>query len=359
MNADQTFLTKREDQPRKASTTVMRPEGARHPVIGPFTDRQALPAPFASAAQVKSAARAVLASLTLLAAGCASLPSVSKDFGAPIKVGRTSGSLEELSGLAASQRADQVLWGLNDSGADPEFEAIHPSGTRIGQVRLVGVVNRDWEAMASFMLDGKPWLLIADVGDNNGVRHDCVLHIVEEPRLEELRPEKTLKVSPAWSIPVSYEDGPRDCESVAVDAKEGRVYLLSKRTNPPMLYWLPLRPAPGESPVARKLGPAVGIPAATEAQKLIPAPTGRYRPSPTGMDFSPDGMQAALLTYGDVWLYRRAPGQSWTEAFGAQPRRLEAHGLMQAEAISFSRDGRSLYVGSEGEGSSLLRYDAR
>lgn len=304
--------------------------------------------------------KAALTALALsAAAGCAALPAVSGLFGPPVKVGRTSDKLEELSGLAASQRVDNVLWGHNDSGSDPEFEAIEPSGKRIGQVRVQGVVNRDWEDMASFMLDGKPWLLIADTGDNNAVRHDCAVHIVAEPRLEELRADKNLKVRVAWTVPVRYEDGPRDCESVAVDTKERRIYLLSKRTSPPMLYWLPLQPAPGESPVARKLGPAVGIPAATEAQKLIPAPTGRYRPSPTSMDFAPDGRSVALLTYGDVWIYSRSEGQSWAEAFAHAPQRLEPHGLQQAEAICFSRDGRSLFVGSEGEGSPLLRYDAR
>lgn len=309
----------------------------------------------------RASARCSLLSIGLLLAGCASLPAVSQDFKEPVKVGATNAALEELSGLAPSRRVDNVLWGHNDSGSDPEFEAIELSGKRIGQVRVKGIKNRDWEDMASFVLDGQPWILLADVGDNNAVRNDCVLYIVAEPKLEDLSPDKNLKVPVAWKVPIRYEDGPRDCESVAVDATEGRVYLLSKRTKPPFLYWVPLKPAAGsdEPVIAKKLTPVNGIPAATQAQNLIPAPTGRYRPSPTGMDFSSDGTRAVLLTYGDVWIYTRAPGKSWAEAFASPAKRLEPHGLMQAEAVCFSRDGRSIFVGGEGTGSAMLRYDPR
>jgi hypothetical protein len=92
-------------------------------------------------------------------------------------------------------------------------------------------------------------------------------------------------------------------------------------------------------------------------QKAVALPTGKYRAQPTGLDFSPDGTIAAMLTYGDVWLFRRRAGQSWAEAFASEPQRLPPHGLMQAEAVCFSRDGHALYVSSEGRAAPLLRYD--
>ena len=294
-----------------------------------------------------------------IVAGCVMLPAPSGDFTGPVRCGRTAAQLDELSGLAPSRRSDDLLWANNDSGAAPELEAIDRRGTRLGTLRIVDAAARDWEDLASFTHDGQAWLLIADVGDNEAVRHDVVLYVVPEPARADLRPDRPAEARVAWRIPFAYEDGPRDCEAVAVDAEAGRIFLLSKRTQPPALYWLPLRPAPATAPcLAKKLTPVRAFPPPNEAQRLIPAPSGRFRAMPTAMDFSPDGKLAAVLTYGDVWLFPRAPGQSWAEALGGTARRLAPHDLVQAEALCFSRDGRALFVGGEGKGSALLRYDA-
>jgi hypothetical protein len=285
-------------------------------------------------------------------AGCAPEPSATIERAGVI----TRPEIAESSGLAASRRASDLLWTHNDSDGQPVLYAIGTDGRFRGSVRLTGVKNIDWEDLASFELDGKSWLLVADVGDNNGTRKNCALHIIAEPDPADLSPDRELSTEVAWTVPVRYAEGPRDCESVAVDAREGNAYLLRKRLHPNSVYVLPLRSPPGEKPSAREVGIVPHVPQPTSQQRTVPAPTGRYRGQPTAMDFSTDGSAAVVLTYGDTLLFPRRAGESWATALTRKPIVLPPHALGQAEAICFSRDGHSLFVTEESAQSPVLRY---
>lgn len=266
----------------------------------------------------------------------------------------------EASGLAPSHRADGVVWTHNDSGGEPVLFALNSAnGASRGAVRLLGVANTDWEDAASFELDGQPWLLAADVGDNDARRRVVVLHVVHEPDLATLTPGRETELRPDYSIYFKYEEGPRDCESVAVDAQERAVYLLSKRDYEPRLYRLPLAAAGAEHPaVAKRVGTVTHLPRPNIFQRWIKAPTGKYRWEPCAMDFSADGRLAVVLTYGDVLLFPRALGESWADALAKEPVRLAGHQMPQAEGVCFSRDGRSIFVCSE-KTMKMLRYSRR
>ena len=111
----------------------------------------------------------------------------------------------------------------------------------VARFRVKGAKNIDWEDLASFDLGGRHYLMVADTGDNGGLRRTLQLHAFEEPA--RLRDGGTLE--PAWSIAFRWPDGPRDCEAVAVDAAAGRVLLVSKKRRPPELFDLPLHPPDG------------------------------------------------------------------------------------------------------------------
>jgi len=301
--------------------------------------------------------RTCLLGLLLLSA-CAQPP----PYGPPERTGTLPKNLIEASGLAASRRDAKVLWTHNDSGGQPVLCALDPNGKRRGELRIQGVVNRDWEDIASFELDGRSWLLVADTGDNDSHRTDCALYVVAEPDPAELSPDHETTAKVAWKIPVRYLDGPRDCEAVAVDARAGLVYLLAKRTSPHGLYTLPLRlPADGVLPAAMPVAqlPESHFPQPSGTQHLLPIPTGRYRAQPTGMDFAADGTAAVVLTYGDVLLFNRKAGERWADALRRAPEVLPPHGLVQAEAVAFGTDGKTIYVTSEREGSAIVRYQAK
>lgn len=271
----------------------------------------------------------------------------------------TVAAIDESSGLAYSHRTPDLLWTHNDSDGEPVLYAIGLDGKLRGSVRLQGLKNIDWEDMASFELDGRAWLIVGDIGENINRKIKAALYVVPEPAASELSPDRETVLPVAWTIPVSYPDGPHDTESLAVDVREQRAYLLRKREEQKTLFSLPLRPVtPGTpAPDAQKQGVVTHIPQPNSEQRAVPVATGRYRANPTGMDISVDGRWAAVLTYGDVLLFERKPGETWARAFSRKPVILPPHGLEQAEAICFSLDGRFLFVTEDKAQSPLLRYE--
>jgi hypothetical protein len=291
--------------------------------------------------------------LVLTLAGCGEKPQVK-----PVPVGHIShATASETSGIAASRRDRDLLWTHNDSAGQPVLYALGTDGRLRGAVRITGLKNTDWEDIASFELDGQPWLLIADTGDNGSNRKNCALYVIAEPDITGITAGQELTASVAWKIPVTYPDGPRDCEAVAVDAREETVFLLTKRSNPPTLYSLPLRtPAPGQAVTASLVAHLRDIPQPNSRQKVMPTPTGRYRAYITALDIAPDRLSATVLTYGDILLYHRRPGEPWSTVFSRAPEVLAPHGLAQAEAACFSQDSKSLFVTGERKNPQLLRY---
>lgn len=310
---------------------------------------------------VKFAALRLLACTGLLWTGAGRAASAPTDptFGPPAVAGTLNlpGS-HEASGLAASRRAPDLLWTHNDSGGEPVLYAVGTDGKFRGSLRLRGARNEDWEDVASFTLDGTAWLLVGDVGDNGARRPYVELHLVAEPPPADLRPDRELIVTPAWTRRVRFPDGPRDCESVAVDPAERAIYLLSKRDNPPRLYRLPLPPGPEPVAIAEFAGRVPQVALLEQNDVPLLDLVARFTSLVTAMDFNADGTAAVVLTYGEPLLFLRRPGESWAIALAGKPTALGAHGLPQAEGACFSADGRSVYVVSE-RLPRLVRYDRR
>lgn len=263
--------------------------------------------------------------------------------------------LNEVSGMAASRLDPGRFWVLNDSGNKPALYAISGKGELLGTLEIEGAKNRDWEDLASFSLGGKNYLLIGDMGDNAGRRRDCRLYLVEEPAAVSV----SGKAEPLAVIPFSYEDGPRDVESVALDVPARKILLMSKREKVPALYELPLLLKPPEARLtAKKIAAMESLPQPTDEDRKANPLGAPYLGQPTGMDVTADGSTLVLLTYQDVFLYHRKPDESWSRALLRPPLALPRHHLIQAEAICFSRDGSVIFVTTERVGTGLLlRYD--
>ncbi len=296
-------------------------------------------------------AAAILLGLTACALGGNPAP-----FAGPFDAGLMSEpQSREASGLVASRLAPNLLWTNDDSGGQPVLYALDATtGARRGRLRIDGVRNIDWEDLAAFELDGRAWLLIADVGDNLARRASVWLHVVPEPDPTTLAADTEITVRPAYSIQFTYEDLARDCEAVAVDAASRTIYLLTKRESTPRLYALPLQPANGLV-VARRVGEVPHLPQPSTLQRAIALPAQAFRGQPTALDFATDGSAAIVLTYGDTLLFPRESGESWAAALAREPLRLPAHHLPQAEAACFSSDGGAIFVCSE-RTLRLLRY---
>ena len=299
------------------------------------------------------------------AAGDGASPAVlASPYGNAALVGSiTNPAIKEASGLAHSLAAKGILWVLNDSHNTATLFAVTTNGSTVGEVRLEGAQNRDWEDLASFRLDGRPYLLIADVGDNEARWDTCTLFVVTDPLCDA--PDRVLPetVPVARTIEFRYSDGPRDCEAVAVDVPGDRILLLSKTTTPPVLYELPLR----------NTGAATVLEAKRIAElRTIPPPTaedlrgryGKYRSQPTAMDLMLGGTGMIVLTYKHAYLYHRAEGGDWEEAFWERPQTLilpdPRTGIMrQRESLCIDPETHVVTVTSEGSPSPLYRQAPR
>ncbi len=293
----------------------------------------------------------------LLVTGCVSPDRTSSIWQGPETYARIeSANTEETSGLAPSRLQDDILWSHNDSGDQPTLRAIDSQGKVRAIVTVRGARSVDWEDMASFTLDGVAYLIVSDIGDNNAVRTDGMFYVIREPTFTPIEHPQTLFVDIAWQIPLRYPNGPRDCESIAVDVQEEMIYLISKRTKPAVAYRLPLHAPNGDSTAAQRVGPLAGLRSARGLFASMNIPSGKWRAQPCAFDISADGRAAVVLTYGEVYLYSKTKSMSWSEAFAKEPLVIGSHGLPQAEAICFSNDAREIIVTTEGHPAPLLRY---
>ena len=256
----------------------------------------------------------------------------------------------EASGLARSHRQANLLWIINDDGAIAH--AVDHAGARSGEFKLKNSRNRDWEDLASLTLHDKPYLMIADIGDNTAQRKHLSLYFVAEPDAD-----KTNEAEVAWRVRYRYADGPRDAESAAVDVEKQRVLILSKRDLPPRLYAVPLHSGSDEVLTATFLGAINSLPRPSQTDVKLAPVTADWYWQPVGMDISADNLAAVILTYRALYYYERRPRMSWFAALNTLPIRISLGNFRNAEAVAFGDDARTVFVTGENKHSRLLRID--
>lgn len=255
-------------------------------------------------------------------------------------------SVRESSGLARSHRDPGIFWTQNDSGNAAEAYAIDERGLFAGTLVVTGATNVDWEDLASFVEGGRPRLLLADIGDNNANRGFVTLYVVDEPDATQ-RPFR-IEAAPLRMLVVRYPDGPRDAEGVFVDAREGVIYILSKRDAVPRLYRVPLMSTTRDV-TAEALG-EIPVPRATDRDS---------RPKRinwvTSMDIDEKGTQLVMITMARAHLYRRAAGESWSDALRRAPMTFGLPDYTQIEGVAFVPAGDAIFVISEGSPAPFAR----
>lgn len=261
----------------------------------------------------------------------------------------TDARVDEISGIAASRQHPGVFWVLNDSDRPAEIYALHSTGAVRAVVTLDGVRNVDWEDITRFEHEGKTWLMIADTGDNGGLRRDLALHFIEEPATLA---DATVPV--ARTLPFRWPDGPRDCEASAVDVRRGEILLVSKKRVPPELFRLPLAPADDAVQIAERIGALHGIEQPTPNDLERNPVYGRYRSQITGIDIAPDGRHLAALNYRRIHLWPAHP-DGWAEAVASPARVIEFPWIPQAEAIGFDPVDDAVWISSERLPAPLMR----
>ncbi|MEB2777976.1 hypothetical protein SYJ56_21865 [Algoriphagus sp. D3-2-R+10] len=243
--------------------------------------------------------------------------------GVPVATLKDDG-LDEISGLACSKTLPGVIYVHNDSGGEAAVYLLDSLGNNIGKIEFSETKNRDWEDIAIGPGgDGKSYIYVGEIGDNNAVHEEVVIYRVPEPDtrnpISQAIPEKTI---------LKYPGGARDAESLMVDPISGDIFILSKRDSLNTLYRLP----------ADKFG-ADKI----ELEELIKLPL----TSATGADISADGSQILVKNYLTIYYWRRNAGETIEKAMSREPIQLPYSPEPQGEAIGFRPDGKAFYTLSE------------
>lgn len=268
----------------------------------------------------------------------------------------TDSRLSEISGLALSRRHPDIFWMHNDSHDANALYGVDRQG-RIQATLQLPVPNVDWEDISSFEHGGQSWLLVADTGDNGGVRTELALHLLPEPDTLDDYP---IAADAVRTIRFRWPDGARDCEAVAVDVQHGAIYLIGKKRKPPDLFRLPLWPQENQPSdalhEAERIGTLAGIVQPT-AEDLARSPVyGRYRSQITAADISADGRLFAVMSYLHVYLWPRHR-DGWGAALAQPPQQRELPWMAQAEAMGFDAQDRALWLSSERLPAPLIRMD--
>lgn len=234
--------------------------------------------------------------------------------------------IHESSGIAESQRKPGVFWTHNDSGDRPFIYAFDETGKNLGMFEVRGAAARDWEDLSSVTMNGTPYLLIADTGDNSKRRKSCAIYLVPEPVINTNAEPVISRTETARRIQFTYDDGPHNTEAVAMDPETGRIYLVTKRGSAAAgVYEL----KDTEPYIARRI-------ATMDIRRV------------TAMDITRDGKRAVLLTYDDAFEFKHAQNESWEDTFRSPPLHLPMPWRPQGESVCYSADGHVLFLTSEG-----------
>ncbi|HEU0101999.1 MAG TPA: hypothetical protein VFR07_06725 [Mycobacteriales bacterium] len=230
------------------------------------------------------------------------------------------------------------LWTANDSGDSARLFAVGPDGRTLAVVTLPRTPLRDLEDMA---LGPDRTLYLADVGDNNAVRDSVTVLRVPEPRVDPARTDVRLTSAAPVRTVLTYEDGPRDAETLLVHPRTGQLLVVTKSAFGSAVYAAPQPLADG---VLRRVGSVALRQTDTEGG---PSPQFAARLLATGGAVSPDGRRLVVRTYTDAYVFD-VPGDDLAAAFRNRPTVLPLPATRQGEAVTWSRDGQSLLTSSEG-----------
>jgi hypothetical protein len=260
-------------------------------------------------------------------------------------------AISESSGLAESNLSPGHFWTHNDSGDSARMFSFSSDGKVTGGCELVGVRAVDFEDAASFIQDGVPRMVFADVGDNDSARRFISLYFFDEPD-----PKQNTSITNWTRIDLRYPDGARDCEAIMVDSDSATVTLVTKSFLPTAAIYItdlpPRRPNASQSAAATTDGslPKTAPPgpnAATQSPeprtlKLV----GKINlPLVTAMTRDPSSGDILVVNYFQMYRFPKPqPDQPW---WTQTPTATDLPRLKQIEAVVADRQG-TVWVTSEG-----------
>ena len=273
--------------------------------------------------------------------------------------------VSESSGLASASFSDTALWTHNDSGDTGRFFLVDTPSCRTLASYAISVpptvqdpnsgestTNLDIEDMArGRTADGKPMLLLADIGDNQQARPAHVVYEMPEPDGSTADPEVEQPVAPLAIHTFSYPGPAWDAESIAVLPDRRLVIVTKPRSTPDLTYTGHSEIYVSTAPMRDSgLDPLVIAKVADVDVTQLLGQTSGDAIATTAADITADGRRLVVRTYTTAFEWPVGTDGDLAAAVARPPGVVRLLPAKQGEGIAYSRDGGALWTSSEGSG---------
>ena len=235
-------------------------------------------------------------------------------------------TMKEISGLAASRQTPGYLWAHGDenTGDNRKIIAIQPDGTLAMTVNLTTLhTDRDdWEDIATGIYDGKNYVFIGAIGDNDLAFNDqYYIFYFEEPAISSGTQNVTVN-----TIRFGYPDNTaHNTETLMYDNVEQMFYIADKVDGVCHLYKLPFSTTYG-----------TGVQRLTEVCALG---NGSKFKLANGGDITPDGHWMAIKNEEYILLWERQGAESLSATALRNPVQVMAYQKEeQGESLAWLND---------------------
>ncbi|MBN2281655.1 MAG: hypothetical protein JXQ65_13820 [Candidatus Marinimicrobia bacterium] len=143
--------------------------------------------------------------------------------------------IDEASGIVASRKNPGLLWTHNDSGSEPRIFGIDYHGKSVVELWLDNCDLIDCEDIALMQLDGRDFILLADIGDNDAKRPEVFIYLIPEMDIDLSLQNQSLALTNIRKITLNYCDGQRDAESLTT-LPNNEIMIISKREESNRIY---------------------------------------------------------------------------------------------------------------------------
>ncbi|MEE2744309.1 MAG: hypothetical protein VYD54_10395 [Bdellovibrionota bacterium] len=259
-------------------------------------------------------------------------------------------SLKEVSGMAISKKYRNVFWAHNDAGDGARFIAFNRKGQRLGKFKLKGATNRDYEDMSfgPCLKNAGDCLYIGDIGNNLLERKTLDIYEIPEPDPSKGSSKITNWTKHTFNLPKTY-----NAEALIFHPPSKNFYLFTKSHR---LTWEKFPEDKGKSHVFRlnsqnrKVtleGSFNTILFRKNRKKAQEKPRASFV---TGAAISsvPNKIMVGTLKHGIEFNLKKGlnPFRPFPKTYNNKFRFPRFSGA-QIEALTYSSDGKSIYVFSE------------
>ncbi|MDF2518644.1 MAG: hypothetical protein K0R59_3940 [Sphingobacterium sp.] len=238
----------------------------------------------------------------------------------------TDPQLKEVSGIVAAQ-GEGSFWVHNDSGDGANIYLINRQANLLKRFTLEGVTVTDCEDIDRVKIDGKIYLILADIGNNLGKRTWASLYVFPEPSPQDssMISKKNIK-----TIFLKFPGQKRlDAESIMVDPRDNMLYIVSKREFRSTVY---------SAPVFRNKNQQYFT-----LDKVAELPF----TFATASAINPSGKEMLIKNITHIFYWKRNSGESWQKALNRRPIEVPYKVEPQGEALTFDNNNAGFYTISE------------